>query len=101
MSKQYTTFKQFYPFYLSQHQNSVCRRLHFVGSTLVLLLIVYVLITASWLALTLAPVVGYGCAWLGHYIFEKNQPATFTYPIYSLIGDWVMYKDILIGKISL
>lgn len=70
-----------------------------MGSTLVLLLLAYSVTTASWGYLLLLPVVGYGFAWVGHFFFEKNKPATFTYPWYSFMGDWVMYKDILTGKI--
>jgi hypothetical protein len=98
--KKYQTFAEFYPFYLSQHQNNTCRRLHFIGSSLILLLIGYCLKYSFWQGLWLVPVIGYGFAWLGHVIFEKNKPATFTYPVYSLIGDWVMFKDILTRKIK-
>lgn len=98
--QKYYSFSEFYPFYLSEHQNRLNRRLHFIGSALVLLVALYALLTMSWLLLFLLPVVGYGFAWIGHFFFEKNKPATFIYPIYSLIGDWVMFKDILTGKIK-
>tara|TARA_B110000908_G_C10179630_1_gene414992 strand:+ start:753 stop:1058 length:306 start_codon:yes stop_codon:yes gene_type:complete len=101
MIKKYTTFSEFYPFYLSQHENKNCRRLHFVGSSLIILLIIYVVVASYFSLLWFMPVIGYGFAWLGHFIFEKNRPATFVYPIYSLIGDWVMFKDIVVGKIKL
>ncbi|WP_281560790.1 DUF962 domain-containing protein [Thalassomonas sp. RHCl1] len=99
MSKQYKSFAEFYPFYLSQHANLVCRRLHFLGSLLILLLLTYIVFSGSWLLLWLLPVIGYGFAWIGHFFFEKNKPATFTYPFYSLLGDWVMFKDILLRKL--
>jgi hypothetical protein len=98
--KKYQTFKAFYPFYLSQHQNVMCRRLHFIGSSIILLLIAYCINYNFWQGLWFIPVIGYGFAWIGHIIFEKNKPATFTYPIYSLLADWVMFKDILIRKIK-
>lgn len=98
--KKYQTFKEFYPFYLSQHQNIMCRRLHFMGSSLILLLIGYCVSDNFWQGLWFIPVIGYGFAWIGHFIFEKNRPATFTYPFYSLLGDWVMFKDILIRRIK-
>lgn len=98
--KQYTSFKEFYPFYLQEHQNTVCRRLHFVGSTLVLGILSYALVHQSWLLLLALPLVGYGFAWVGHFFYEKNRPATFVYPMYSFWGDWVMYKDMLTGKIK-
>lgn len=99
MSKKYQNFADFYPFYLSQHANSTCRRLHFVGSLLIVLLVFYAAFSDRWVLLLLIPVIGYGFAWLGHFFFEKNRPATFTYPVYSLLGDWVMFKDMLVGKI--
>lgn len=100
MSKKYQSFAEFYPFYLSEHSNTTCRRLHFVGSFCVLALLVWVLITQTWIALLLLPVIGYGFAWVGHFFFEKNRPATFTYPAYSFVGDWVMFKDMLTGRIK-
>ena len=100
MTKQYQSFKSFYPFYLSQHKNITCRRLHFLGSSLVLFTLSYSIISQDFIYLWLLPIIGYGFAWLGHFIFEKNKPATFSYPLYSLMGDWVMYKDILIGRIK-
>ena len=98
--KKYTSFASFYPFYLSQHQNVTCRRLHFIGSSLILIMLAYIIANAAWILLWSLPLCGYGFAWVGHFFFEKNRPATFTYPIYSFIGDWVMYKDILTGKIK-
>ncbi|MCC2606871.1 DUF962 domain-containing protein [Planctobacterium marinum] len=98
--KKYQTFAEFYPFYLAEHADITCRRLHFVGSCLVLLCLVSAIVTGNWMLLWLLPVIGYGFAWVGHFFFEKNRPATFTYPLYSLAGDWVMFKDILIGKIK-
>jgi len=95
-----TTFKEFYPFYLAEHQNQVSRRLHVIGSILVLVLITYILISQHWLMLLLLPVVGYGFAWVGHFFFEKNKPATFQYPLYSFAGDWVMLWHCLTGKIK-
>lgn len=98
--KQYQSFKEFYPFYLSQHQNTVCRRLHFIGSSLIITMLFFIVVQKQWQLLWSLPLLGYGFAWLGHFFFEKNKPATFTYPWYSLLGDWVMFKDILIGKLK-
>lgn len=100
MEKSYKTFASFYPFYLSQHRNRTCRRLHFIGSTIVLALIIAAIVKLAPIYLLFTPLAGYGFAWLGHFVFEKNKPATFTYPVYSLIGDWVMYKDMLTGRIK-
>lgn len=97
----YASFRDFYPFYLNEHSNRQCRRMHFIGSTLVLAVIVTMLVTGNAWWLLAAPLVGYGFAWIGHFVFEKNRPATFTHPLYSLMGDWVMYWDILRGRIEL
>ena len=99
-TKRFTSFREFYPYYLSEHQNVTCRRLHFIGSTLVLTLLILSLLTGQLMLLWLLPIAGYGFAWLGHFKFEYNKPATFHYPLYSLMGDWVMYKDILLGRIK-
>ena len=96
---QFRSFAEFYPFYLGEHANRRCRRMHFIGSTLVLAALVLALATGQWRWLWLMPVAGYGFAWVGHYAFEKNRPATFRHPLYSLAGDWVMYAQMLRGKI--
>ena len=93
------SFAEFYPYYLQEHSNDTCRRLHYVGSTLVLLIIAYALLTQKWIWLLAVPLAGYGFAWVGHFVFEKNKPATFKYPFYSLMGDWVMLRDALTGRI--
>ena len=96
----YSSFTDFYPFYLSEHSNRTCRRLHFVGTSLGLACFVLAIATqdAWWLLAGL--VCGYAFAWVGHYFFEHNRPATFTYPFYSFLGDWVMWKDMLSRRIK-
>jgi hypothetical protein len=101
MSKRFSTFSEFYPFYLAEHSNRSCRRLHFIGSWLVIVVAVSAWIRVEPMLLWLVPVVGYGFAWSGHFFFEHNTPATFKYPFYILSGDWVMWKDILIGKVKI
>lgn len=96
----YGSFREFYPYYLAEHSDRTCRRLHFIGSALVLTMLVYILLSGKWALLITLPVIGYGFAWVGHFVFEKNKPATFKYPLYSLMGDWVMFRDILTGKIE-
>lgn len=98
-AERFSRFADFYPFYLAEHSNPTSRRLHFVGSLLVLGILGYALLTQQWLWLLAMPVAGYGFAWVGHFIFEKNRPATFQYPLYSFLGDWVMFKDMLTGRI--
>ncbi|CAM5466619.1 Mpo1-like protein [Rhodanobacter lindaniclasticus] len=95
----FRNFAEFYPFYLGEHANRTCRRLHFIGSTLVIAALLLALVTGQWRWLWLMPVAGYGFAWVGHYVFEKNRPATFKHPLYSLAGDWVMYGQMLRGRI--
>jgi hypothetical protein len=101
MKDRYRTFRDFYPFYLSEHRHAVCRRLHFAGSMLVVAAIAAAVVTRNAWWLVAAPVAGYGFAWAGHFFFEKNRPATFSYPFYSLLGDWVMFGDIVRGKLPL
>lgn len=100
METRYRTFKEFYPFYLREHANRTCRRLHFAGSALVLLLLALAMVTGELQLLWLLPVVGYGFAWAGHFFFEHNRPATFRYPLFSLMGDWVMFRDMLTGRVA-
>lgn len=97
--KRFTSFREFYPFYLSEHSNRTSRRLHFIGSCGVLALVAMAIWRghAGWLLAAL--LCGYGFAWVGHFFFEKNRPATFRYPVYSFLGDWVMFKDIVTGRI--
>jgi hypothetical protein len=99
MAERFRRFSDFYPFYLSEHCNRTCRRLHFVGTACVVLILIYVLASGEYLWLLAAPLAGYAFAWVGHFAFEKNRPATFSYPWYSLLGDWVMFKDILTRRI--
>lgn len=96
--KEFNSFAEFYPFYLEEHSNTICRNLHYIGSTLVLIMLAYVIFSGRWGLIWTLPVIGYGFAWVGHFFFEKNRPATFQYPLYSFMGDWVMYKDFLLGR---
>lgn len=98
MEKRYKTLKEFYPYYLTEHLNPICRRLHFIGTFLVLINLFWAIATNNWWGLWLIPVIGYGFAWVGHYFFEKNKPATFQYPFFSLASDFILFKDLLIGK---
>lgn len=95
----FQNFSEFYPYYLEEHSDPICRRMHYAGSLLVIAAALLALTTRSPGYLLLLPVIGYGFAWIGHFVFEKNRPATFRYPLYSLMGDWVMLKDMLIGRI--
>jgi hypothetical protein len=94
----YASFREFYPFYLGEHANRTSRRLHVTGTLLALALTVTALLTRRLALLWGVPVAGYAFAWLGHYFFEKNRPATFTHPLYSLRGDFTMFCEVLTGR---
>ncbi|WP_151707179.1 DUF962 domain-containing protein [Acinetobacter sp. TUM15064] len=96
----YKTLKEFYPFYLSQHADSTCRRLHFAGTTCVIGVAAIATMTKNPKVLWALPVVGYGFAWIGHFFFEHNKPATFKQPFFSLVCDFKMYKDILLKRVD-
>ena len=95
----FASFAAFYPFYLAEHRNPTCRALHFAGSTLALALVALAIASRNAWWLLAVPLAGYGFAWVGHFVFEKNRPATFRYPAWSLLGDWVMYWQLLTRKI--
>jgi hypothetical protein len=99
-AQNFKTFAEFYPFYLSEHNNRTCRRLHFVGSTLALACLGAALALREPAFVLYGLLCGYGFAWLGHFVFEKNRPASFKRPLYSFMGDWVMYRDIWMGRIA-
>ena len=96
----FSSFSEFYPFYLSEHSNQTSRRLHFVGTSIALVLLVSALLTRNPSLILVALLQGYAFAWVGHFFFEHNRPATFKYPFYSFAGDWRMWADILTGKIK-
>lgn len=100
-AQRFTSLKTFYPYYLTEHANLTCRRLHFAGSTLVLIFIGVAIFTRNPNWLFLALLSGYGFAWVGHFFFEHNRPATFKYPLYSFVSDWIMYGQILTGKVKI
>jgi hypothetical protein len=99
--KEFSSFRQFYEYYLSEHTSPLNRRLHFAGCILVLIVVLTALLTRDWTLLVFAPVFGYGLAWTGHFFVEKNKPSTFRHPLWSLMGDWAMFRDIMTGKIKL
>ncbi|MEL7535926.1 MAG: DUF962 domain-containing protein [Pseudomonadota bacterium] len=96
--KRYKNLKEFYPFYLGEHLNPVCRSLHVVGTGLTLALLAYFVITQNYQLIWICLVSGYAFAWVGHFFFEKNQPATFKYPLFSLISDFILFFDVLTGR---
>jgi hypothetical protein len=99
MDSRFDSFVQFYPFYLREHSARGTRRLHFLGSILGLACLVVLAVTGNPVWLLAALICGYGFAWMAHMLVEKNRPATFRHPIYSFMGDWVMFWHMLRGKI--
>ena len=93
--KKYT---EFYAFYLTEHSNKTSRILHFIGTMLFFLMLGYILLTDRFYLFWFLPVIGYGFAWVGHFFFEKNKPATFQYPFWSLISDFKLFFELLVGK---
>ncbi|MCS6905272.1 MAG: DUF962 domain-containing protein [Bacteroidia bacterium] len=100
MAPRYQKLSDFYWYYLTEHRNPICRGLHLFGTFLVILMLVVIPFTGRLVWLWLLPVVGYGFAWIGHAFFEKNKPATFQYPLFSLASDFIMLWDFLTGKLT-
>lgn len=94
----FSSLKEFYPFYLAEHQNPVSRRLHFIGTALLFIILGTSIYSSNFYLLLAIPVVGYGFAWVGHFFFEKNKPATFKYPFYSLASDFILFFHLATGK---
>ncbi len=98
--RKYHNFADFWLFYVREHSDPRNRRVHFVGTSLVILLFAVALVRGSWLSLILMPLAGYGFAWFGHSRLERNRPATFTYPLWSLLADFKMWALILRGRMQ-
>ena len=94
------TFSEYYNYYLSLHQNKACRRLHVIGQLFTIVFTLYVVYNFYWFLFPLVPFVIYPFAWSGHFFFEKNKPAAFSRPLWAKACDWVMLKDIFIGKVK-
>lgn len=97
-SQRIQTYREFWPYYLSEHSKPATRWLHFVGTSLVFILLALSFIISA-KVLWAMPVAGYFFAWVGHFGVEKNRPATFQYPLWSLIADFHMYGMMLLGKL--
>jgi hypothetical protein len=95
----FATFSEFYPYYLQQHENRTARRLHVLGTALAIVLTICAGLTGRWLLLPAALVAGYAFAWIGHFFFEHNSPATFRHPLYSLRGDFKLLREVLSGRL--
>jgi hypothetical protein len=96
--ERYASFAAFYPYYIHEHSNRTCRRIHVVGTGLVIAAFAAFCITLNDWWLLAMPLVGYGFAWVGHFFFEKNRPATFKYPLWSLMGDFRLFFETVSGQ---
>jgi len=99
-TQRYKSFSDFWPFYVSEHSKPGTRLLHLIGTATGLLLLIYFIASGRWYFFPLAFIPGYGGAWLGHFLIEKNRPATFQYPFWSFIGDYKMIALMMTGKIG-
>jgi hypothetical protein len=99
--RRFASFAEFYPHYLAEHANRISRRLHVAGTACVIAAVATSILLRDPRWLIAAPLAGYGLAWIGHFFFEHNRPATFRHPLYSLAGDFVMFADVLRGRIGL
>jgi hypothetical protein len=98
-AKRFNSFEEFYPFYLGEHSNKTCRRLHIIGTFQAIIQIIRFVLTGNPICLLQGLIAAYAFAWVGHFFFEKNRPATFQYPLYSFMGDWRMFFDTVTGKL--
>ena len=98
--ERYRSFAEFWPFYVAEHSRHATRVLHLIGTTAGVILLIYLIVIGKWFLFPLALIPGYGCAWLGHFLIEKNRPATFKYPLWSFVGDYKMIALMLTGRMN-
>ena len=98
--RKFERFSEFYPFYLAQHEEPGTRRMHFIGISLALTCLLAIFVTGNPAWFFAAILCGYGFAWIGHAVYEKNLPSSFGHPLYSFMADWRMWLDMLMGKVS-
>ena len=96
----YKSFAEFWPFYVTEHSKQGTRILHLIGTTTSIALLIYLIASGRWWLFPLAFIPGYGCAWLAHFLIEKNRPATFKYPLWSFLADYKMIAMMITGKIG-
>lgn len=100
MSNRKASYAEFWPFYLQEHARPQTRNLHYIGTSLVILIALIAIATQNWLLLIAMPVAGYFFAWVSHAFVEKNKPATFTHPLWSLISDFRMFFLRISGRLG-
>lgn len=99
MEKKFPTYKAFWPHYVNEHRGKLTRNLHFLGTSLALFFVFMAITVDPWF-LVAVPFAGYGFAWLAHFYVEKNRPATFTYPVWSLMADMHMFALMCSGRMD-
>jgi hypothetical protein len=99
-SDRISNFREFWPYYVREHSKFGCRLLHFVGSSAGIICLITAVLTLNLLFIPLGLISGYGFAWMGHFFIERNRPATFQYPLWSLIADWKMWGLMIAGRMS-
>ena len=97
--QKHDNFKDFYQFYLTEHLNPTNRILHFIGTSIGFCLLITAIVSKQYIFILYGVLAGYFFAWLGHFVFEKNRPASFKQPLYSFTGDWCMWFQLLTGKL--
>ena len=95
------TISEYYKYYLTLHEHPKCKLLHFIGQLATIVFSVWVLYNWYWYLIAMIPFIIYPFAWSGHYFFENNEPAAFHNPIKAKISDWILFKDILLGRFKL
>ncbi len=100
MSERITSYSEFWPYYLREHSRTSCRVAHYIGTSAGIVALVLLIATGNWWWLLVGLVSGYGPAWIGHYFFEKNRPATFQYPFWSFYSDFRMYFCFVSGRLG-
>ena len=100
MTAKLTSYREFWPFYLREHAKRSTRAVHYVGTALVFVALIIALVTGNYWWLAAMPIAGYSFAWVGHFFIEKNRPATFTYPFWSLISDFRMFGHFISGTMG-
>lgn len=100
MNPEPENYREFWDFYVREHSKPMTRTLHFAGTSLGIILLLYFVATGRWYFFPVFFAIGYGFAWFSHFFIEKNRPATFKYPLWSFISDFRMIWFMLSGRMA-